>query len=198
MFAHTFNRRAATRIGAVSLVLAILASLAGWLAAKESAKKATVALAIEESQRLLRHFDALHMDTETSRAQAATAALAAFAALLCGAAIYPVVVHLSRENERKAHEVLDSHIAMMEAQATRIFAVADVVDALCARRPYKAPMSFGQARAILERDSGHHVDPAVIAVFREIAPQLHTTVSQCDEEALRRQLTDAIRKHFDI
>lgn len=76
MFAHTFNRRAATCIGAVSLVLAILASLAAWFAAQESAEEATVALAIEESQRLLRHFDALHMDTETSRAQAATAAQA--------------------------------------------------------------------------------------------------------------------------
>jgi len=418
MFARTFNRRAANRIGAVSLVLAILTSLVGWFAAQESAEEATVALAIEESQRLLRHFDALHLDTETSRAQAATAAqaivgglfdiaeiydaagrklaeattevgeaieaqlpsharplpteaayesqtlpdgrwalrvfvplaslekpgegffegvrvipawqqeqilqnalataaLAACAALLCGVAIYPVVVHLSRENERKAHEVLDSHIAMMEALgraiakrdsdtgihnyrvawtatriaermgfqkaamqsliagsflhdvgkigipdaillkpgrldedemaimrthvtlgeeivkgmgwldgahevvaahhekwdgsgyprglagkqiplAARIFAVADVFDALCSRRPYKAPMSFGHARAIVERDSGRHFDPAVVAVFREIAPQIHATLSQCDEASLRRQLTDAIRKNFDI
>ena len=418
MSAHTFNRRAATRIGAVSILLAILASLAGWFAAQESAEEATVALAIEESQRLLRHFDALHMDTEAGRAHAATAAqaivgglfdiaeiydaagrklaeaatevgeaieaqlpsharplqdeavydsqtlpdgrwalrvfvplatleepgegffegvrvipawqqdqilhgalatagLAAFAALLCGVAIYPVVVHLSGENERKAHEVLDSHIAMMEALgraiakrdsdtgihnyrvawtaariaermgfqktamqsliagsflhdvgkigipdtillkpgrldedemaimrthvtlgeeivkgmgwldgahevvaahhekwdgsgyprglagsqiplAARIFAVADVFDALCSRRPYKEPMSFGQARAILERDSGRHFDPTVMAVFREIAPQIHATLSQCDEEELRRLLTGAVRHHFDV
>jgi hypothetical protein len=37
------------------------------------------------------------------------------ASLLCGAALYPVVVHLSADNERKAREVLDSHISMMEA-----------------------------------------------------------------------------------
>jgi len=37
------------------------------------------------------------------------------ASLVCGAAMYPVVVHLVGENERKAREVLESHIAMMEA-----------------------------------------------------------------------------------
>lgn len=37
------------------------------------------------------------------------------ASLVCGAAIYPVVVHLVKENEHKAQQVLDSHIAMMEA-----------------------------------------------------------------------------------
>ena len=43
------------------------------------------------------------------------AGMAALAALLCGLAIFPVVVHLSKENERKTREVLDSHISMMEA-----------------------------------------------------------------------------------
>lgn len=37
------------------------------------------------------------------------------ASLICGAAIYPVVVHLAGENERKTRQVLESHIAMMEA-----------------------------------------------------------------------------------
>lgn len=43
------------------------------------------------------------------------ALMVGLASLLCGAAIYPVVVHLSADNERKAHEILDSHISMMEA-----------------------------------------------------------------------------------
>lgn len=38
-----------------------------------------------------------------------------FASFLCGAVVYPVVVRLSKDNERKAHEVLDSHISMMGA-----------------------------------------------------------------------------------
>lgn len=37
------------------------------------------------------------------------------ASLVCGAVIYPVVVHLVKENEHKAQLVLESHIAMMEA-----------------------------------------------------------------------------------
>jgi response regulator RpfG family c-di-GMP phosphodiesterase len=41
--------------------------------------------------------------------------MVSLASLLCGAALYPVVVHLSADNERKAREVLDSHISMMEA-----------------------------------------------------------------------------------
>ncbi|WP_240127183.1 HD-GYP domain-containing protein, partial [Thermomonas alba] len=43
------------------------------------------------------------------------AALAALAAILCGLVITPIVMHLSRDNERKAQEVLASHVAMMEA-----------------------------------------------------------------------------------
>ena len=37
------------------------------------------------------------------------------ASLVCGGVIYPVVVHLVKENEHKAQLVLESHIAMMEA-----------------------------------------------------------------------------------
>jgi len=40
----------------------------------------------------------------------AAAAMAALAALLCGAAIFPVVVHLSKENERKTREVLELRV----------------------------------------------------------------------------------------
>ncbi|PIZ23363.1 MAG: metal-dependent phosphohydrolase, partial [Comamonadaceae bacterium CG_4_10_14_0_8_um_filter_57_29] len=43
------------------------------------------------------------------------ALLVGLAALLCGAVLYPVVVHLSADNEKKTREVLDSHISMMEA-----------------------------------------------------------------------------------
>ena len=410
---NPFNRRAALRIGAVSLLLAALASPLAWFVARESAEEETVALAAEESQRLLQHHAAFARDGTAAReraqqaaqaivgglfdiaeiydgggnklAEAATAAgeaiesqlpphqrplghqpdydslhlgdgrwalrvfvpltgggyfegvrvvpewqreqilhsalsaalLAALAALCCGAAIYPVVVHLSAENERKAREVLDSHIAMMEALgraiakrdsdtgahnyrvawiaariaermgfresamqsliagsflhdvgkigipdaillkpgkldetefdimrthvaqgeeivrgmgwldgahavvaghhekwdgsgyprglageeiplAARIFAVADVFDALCSRRPYKAPMPFEAAMAILEKDSGSHFDPAVIAVFRSLAHDIHEQLSGCGENELRALLTACVRRHFEV
>lgn len=237
------------------------------------------------------------------------------AAILCGAALYPVVVHLSSENERKTREVLDSHISMMEALgraiakrdsdtgthnyrvawiaarvaeklglggsemqaliagsflhdvgkigipdaillkpgkldneefavmrthvqqgeeivtgmgwldgahavvaghhekwdgsgyprrlagdgiplAARIFAVADVFDALCSKRPYKEPMGFEAAMAILDKDTGSHFDPDIMAVFRPMARAVFDRLDGCSEEAARRLLQDEVRRHF--
>ncbi|MCX7148216.1 MAG: hypothetical protein NTY05_02220 [Rhodocyclales bacterium] len=42
------------------------------------------------------------------------ALMAGLASLLCGAALYPVVVRLSADNERKTREVLDSQTALIE------------------------------------------------------------------------------------
>ena len=42
------------------------------------------------------------------------ALMVCLASLLCGAALYPVVVHLSADNERKSREVLDSQSALIE------------------------------------------------------------------------------------
>jgi HD-GYP domain-containing protein (c-di-GMP phosphodiesterase class II) len=246
-----------------------------------------------------------------------TAALmAGLAALLCGMAIFPVVVHLSRENARKTREVLDSHISMMEALgraiakrdsdtgahnyrvswiasgmgermglkgsamqsliagsflhdvgkigipdaillkpgrlddreratmrthvsqgeeivtgmgwldganaivaahhekwdgsgyprgltgeeiplAARIFAVADVFDALCSKRPYKEPMSLDAAMAILEQDTGSHFDPAVMAVFRKIAGAVYLRLENATEADTRALLEARVLQHFE-
>jgi HD-GYP domain-containing protein (c-di-GMP phosphodiesterase class II) len=247
----------------------------------------------------------------------AAALMAGLASLLCGAVIYPVIVHLSADNERKALEVLDSHISMMDALGraiakrdsdtgahnyrvawiaariaeemglrdkamqsliagsflhdvgkigipdaillkpgklddaeftimrthvdqgeeivtgmgwldgahavvaghhekwngsgyprrlqgeaiplpARIFAVADVFDALCSKRPYKEPMSFEAAMAILDKDTGSHFDPSVMAVFRPMASEIHATLAGCDEEATRQLLQNRIRTHFGV
>lgn len=246
-----------------------------------------------------------------------TAMMVGLASLLCGAAIYPVVVHLSADNERKAHEILDSHISMMEALgraiakrdsdtgahnfrvawiatrigerfglqgksmqslivgsflhdigkisipdaillkpgtldpkeseimhthvtqgedivdgigwlddakavvaahhekwdgsgyprklsgdaiplAARIFAVADVFDALCSRRPYKEPMNFEAAMSILEADTGSHFDPGVMACFRPIAREIFDSLAKCSEDDARRMLEERVRFHFGI
>ena len=44
----------------------------------------------------------------------AVALMVCLASLLCGAALYPVVVHLSTENERKTRELLESQSALIE------------------------------------------------------------------------------------
>ena len=239
------------------------------------------------------------------------------ASLLCGAALYPVVVHLSADNERKAHEVLDSHISMMEALgraiakrdsdtgahnyrvawiaariaermglaggdiqaliagsflhdvgkigipdaillkpgklddaewiimrthveqgeqivkgmgwldganavvaahhekwnglgyprklageaiplSARIFAVADVFDALCSRRPYKEPMTFAAAMAVLEKDTGSHFDPSVMAVFRPMALEIFNRLANSSESDARQLLDERVRRHFEM
>ncbi len=417
---NAFNRRTAIRIAAVSLVLAAIASPIAWFIAREGAEQSTVLLAMEESRRLLHHFDAIALSGPQAAEHATTAAnaisgglfdiaeiydpqgnklaeavtkdgagvesllpkhgrpsyrspsyeslklpdqrwvlrvfvplqevagvsaitgyfegvrivpewqskhmlddalaaalMAGLASLLCGAVIYPVIVHLSADNERKALEVLDSHISMMDALGraiakrdsdtgahnyrvawiaariaeemglrdkamqsliagsflhdvgkigipdaillkpgklddaeftimrthvdqgeeivtgmgwldgahavvaghhekwngsgyprrlqgeaiplpARIFAVADVFDALCSKRPYKEPMSFEAAMAILDKDTGSHFDPSVMAVFRPMASEIHATLAGCDEEATRQLLQNRIRTHFGV
>ncbi len=246
-----------------------------------------------------------------------TALMVCLASLLCGAAIYPVVVYLSADNERKAREVLDSHISMMEALgraiakrdsdtgahnyrvawiaaciaermglsgsdmqaliagsflhdvgkigisdtillkpgklddaemtimrthvdqgeeivtgmgwlhgaqavvaahhekwngsgyprglagesiplAARIFAVADVFDALCSKRPYKEPMGLDATMTILARDTGSHFDPAVMTVFHPLAQEIFNRLESSSEAAARQLLEERIRRHFEM
>jgi HD-GYP domain-containing protein (c-di-GMP phosphodiesterase class II) len=418
------NKRAAWRIATVSLLLASLASPLAWWVARESAEASTVSLAIEESGRLLHHFNAIDLngpeasahakaaaktivgglfdiaeiydsqgrklaEASTAQGQAVEAALpqhsvpgyatesyeslrlpdgnwlmrvfvplyatrtgsdtksattitgyfegvrvvpewqrkqlfassmtvavmVGLASLLCGLALYPVVVRLSAENEKKAREVLESHVAMMEALgraiakrdsdtgahnyrvawisaciaeqmgvrgadmqaliagsflhdvgkigipdaillkpgkldtaewdimrthvaqgseivagmgwldgaqavvaahhekwngsgyplqlvgeaiplAARIFAVADVFDALCSRRPYKEPMGYDAAMAILTRDTGSHFDPTVMAVFSPMAKDIFDRLAQGNEADARELLRERLLMHF--
>lgn len=239
------------------------------------------------------------------------------ASLLCGVSIYPVVIHLASDNERKSREVLDSHISMMEALgraiakrdsdtgvhnyrvawiaariaermglmgnamqsliagsflhdvgkigipdaillkpgkldsdemdimrthveqgmqivtgmgwlddagnivaahhekwdgtgyphkvkgeaiplAARIFSVADVFDALSSKRPYKKPMPFDVVIEILEKDTGSHFDPSVMAVFRTMAREIYYHLEKCTETEARELLEGRVREHFGL
>ena len=238
------------------------------------------------------------------------------ASLACGAAMYPVVVHLASENEHKAREVLESHIAMMEALgraiakrdsdtgahnyrvawvsailgetlglqgaamqslilgsflhdagkigipdaillkpgrldedemrtmrthvrqgeeivtgagwldgardvvachhekwdgsgypralageaiplAARIFAVADVFDALSSRRPYKEPLPPEEVLRILQEGRGSHFDPVVLDVFVPMAERLRRQLDGLDEDAVKALMETMVLRHFD-
>ncbi|WP_445152824.1 HD-GYP domain-containing protein [Baekduia sp. Peel2402] len=54
--------------------------------------------------------------------------------------------------------------------AARVFAVADVLDALTTVRPYRQPSSIDEARAMIEESSGTQFDPEVVTAFMEISP----------------------------
>lgn len=266
------------------------------------------------------YFEGVRIVPEWQRADIESAAIkiglvAGLAALLCGAAIFPIVTTLSAENTRKALEVLDSHISMMEALgraiakrdsdtgahnyrvawiaakigeelglagaamqaliagsflhdvgkigipdaillkpgrlnddemevmrthvvqgeeivtgmgwlhgaheivaghhekwdgsgyprklmgdaiplSARIFAVADVFDALSSKRPYKDPMPYEQVMSVLRKDTGTHFDPQVMVVFEHIAPHIRQKLQDSTEQSVRTLLEEKIRKHF--
>ena len=52
--------------------------------------------------------------------------------------------------------------------AARVFAVADVLDALTTDRPYRPACSLRYARAMITSDSGKHFDPRVVDAFNTI------------------------------
>jgi HD-GYP domain-containing protein (c-di-GMP phosphodiesterase class II) len=77
----------------------------------------------------------------------------------------------------------------------RIFAIADVFDALTSRRPYKEPMSLDKTMAILEEGSQQHFDPELLVAFMELAPDLYQRYCGREDEGLHEEL-DAIIKYY--
>jgi HD-GYP domain-containing protein (c-di-GMP phosphodiesterase class II) len=78
----------------------------------------------------------------------------------------------------------------------RVFAIADVFDALTSRRPYKPPMSFEDAWKILERDRGAHFDPVLLDNFRRISRGIHARVADRADDGLKALLAVTIGKYF--
>jgi ribonuclease P protein subunit RPR2 len=62
--------------------------------------------------------------------------------------------------------------------AARVFAVADVFDALTTDRPYRPAVPVKEAREIIARGSGSHFDPAVVAAFASIADETLTAIAE--------------------
>ncbi|MFO7603546.1 MAG: HD domain-containing phosphohydrolase, partial [Gammaproteobacteria bacterium] len=54
--------------------------------------------------------------------------------------------------------------------AARIVAVADIFDALTSKRPYKEAWPVDKAMAWLDAESGSHLDPDVLAAFKQAMP----------------------------
>jgi ribonuclease P protein subunit RPR2 len=55
--------------------------------------------------------------------------------------------------------------------AARVFAVADVLDALTSDRPYRPASSLTTAREMINAESGSHFDPRVIEAFNRIGDE---------------------------
>lgn len=55
-------------------------------------------------------------------------------------------------------------------RGARIFAIADVFDALMSTRPYKDAMTYAEARREIEAGSAKHFDPEVVDAFLRVDP----------------------------
>ncbi|HQR51191.1 MAG TPA: HD-GYP domain-containing protein [Methylophilaceae bacterium] len=80
--------------------------------------------------------------------------------------------------------------------AARIFAIADVFDALTSRRPYKEPLSCDEAMNILAQGRGSHFDARLFDAFEKIAPALHAQFSSNDDSAAKDTLAQITERYF--
>ncbi len=78
----------------------------------------------------------------------------------------------------------------------RIFAVADVFDALTSKRPYKEPFSFEVAAEILKQSQGSHFDPEIAQLFLDHAAALHAEIGNDDEALLQTRLEECLGSYF--
>ena len=77
----------------------------------------------------------------------------------------------------------------------RIFALADVFDAVTSDRPYHRSRSLGESLALLERGRGSHFDPALLDAFLALAPELYRRFANLDE-APRREARALVARYF--
>lgn len=63
----------------------------------------------------------------------------------------------------------------------RCAAIADVFDALTARRPYKNPWTIEKATEAIVKESGTHFDPTMVKSFKKIIPHVQKIMDQFPE-----------------
>lgn len=80
----------------------------------------------------------------------------------------------------------------------RIFAIADVFDALCSERPYKRPMAPEAALAEMRKGRGSHFDPTLFDLFEVMAMDIHATIGSATEDEAKRHMERVVHRYFDI
>lgn len=77
----------------------------------------------------------------------------------------------------------------------RLFAIADVFDALTSARPYKQPFSYDETMKTLVQGAGTHFDPELLEVFRHVAPGLYHALTDRDADP-RHEMQEIIHHYF--
>lgn len=78
----------------------------------------------------------------------------------------------------------------------RIFAIADVFDALTSKRPYKKQLSLATSLEILGQGRDNHFDPALLDSFKEIASPLYEEFAHGSSRQLFRKMEAIVLKYF--
>jgi len=78
----------------------------------------------------------------------------------------------------------------------RIFAIADVFDALTAQRPYKEPFSYEKTMDILKSGRGSHFDPNFVDVFETMSRSVYDSYAGREDDDLKKELDTIIKKYF--
>lgn len=78
----------------------------------------------------------------------------------------------------------------------RIFAVADVFDALTSRRPYKEALSVEGSLDIIQASSGMHFDPMLVDTFVPLAQELHHEITHQDDTALAAYMARLVDVYY--
>jgi len=81
-------------------------------------------------------------------------------------------------------------------RTARMFAIADVFDALTSERPYKKAFDFKEALRILEDGRGRHFDPELLDAFGVIARPLYDEFAGHDAGELRQALAAVVAPYF--
>jgi ribonuclease P protein subunit RPR2 len=89
--------------------------------------------------------------------------------LLAGGGIRVVRSHHERWDGRGYPDRLAGRKIPLGA---RVFAIADTLDAMTSNRPYRAALSWDEAVAEVEAQSGQQFDPEVVEAFRQQEPSL--------------------------
>ena len=82
--------------------------------------------------------------------------------------------------------------------AARIFAVADVFDALTSERPYKKPMSPEKTMEILEDGRGRHFDEAVLDAFASLMPLIYDDVARRSDAEVEALTESLLGRYFRV
>ncbi len=80
--------------------------------------------------------------------------------------------------------------------SARIFAIADVFDALTSRRPYKEPFSFDATMKIMKQGRGEHFDPHLLELFEGLARDIYDRFGGRDGDEARDELNRLMKQFF--